>query len=117
MAAFVLAGLSLIGVPGTAGFISKWYLITASFESGAMGIALVVIILISSLMAVVYIWRIVESAYFRQPEEDLVITEAPIPLLLMTWVVVLMNVYFGFAPGVPIELATGAAELLHGQTP
>ena len=26
MAAFVIAGLSLIGVPGTAGFISKWYL-------------------------------------------------------------------------------------------
>ena len=117
MAAFVLAGLSLIGVPGTAGFISKWYLITAAFESGTMGIAIVVIILISSLMAVVYIWRIVETAYFRQPEGDSEITEAPLPLLVMTWVIVLMNIYFGFVPGVPIELATGAAQLLHGQIP
>lgn len=117
MAAFVLAGLSLIGVPGTAGFISKWYLITATFQSGAMGIALVVIILISSLMAVVYIWRIVETAYFREPEGDTAITEAPLPLLVMTWVVVLMNIYFGFVPGVPIELATSAAQLLHGQIP
>ena len=28
-AAFVVGGLSLIGVPGTAGFISKWLLIEA----------------------------------------------------------------------------------------
>ena len=33
MAAFVLAGLSLIGVPLTVGFISKWYLILAALEA------------------------------------------------------------------------------------
>ena len=31
-AAFIVAGFSLIGIPGTAGFISKWYLITAALE-------------------------------------------------------------------------------------
>ena len=34
MAAFVGGGLSLIGVPLTAGFISKWYLILAALETG-----------------------------------------------------------------------------------
>ena len=49
-AAFVIAGLSLIGIPGTAGFISKWYLINAALELGTLGISLVVLIVISSLM-------------------------------------------------------------------
>ena len=60
-AALIVAGFSLIGVPGTAGFISKWYLITAALEQGSLGIALVAVLVISSLMAVVYIWRIVEA--------------------------------------------------------
>jgi len=36
--AFVIAGLSLIGIPGTAGFVSKWYLISAAMEFGAAGL-------------------------------------------------------------------------------
>ncbi|MEM9898574.1 MAG: monovalent cation/H+ antiporter subunit D family protein, partial [Pseudomonadota bacterium] len=33
-AAFIFAGLSLIGVPLTVGFVSKWYLLQASFDAG-----------------------------------------------------------------------------------
>ncbi len=117
MAAFVLAGISLIGVPGTAGFVSKWYLITATFDSGSMGILLVAIIVISSLMAVVYIWRVVESAYFGEAAEPQSAREAPLALLLPTWAAVLLNFYFGLFPGVPLELSTSAANLLLGQTP
>jgi NADH:ubiquinone oxidoreductase subunit 2 (subunit N) len=61
----VLAGLSLIGVPGTAGFVSKWYLILAAMEKGQWW--LVGAILLSSLLAVAYVWRFVEVAYFRAP--------------------------------------------------
>lgn len=114
MAAFVLGGLSLIGVPGTAGFISKWYLIEASLASGSGGVALVAIILISSLMAVVYIWRIVEVAYFRDLDaEDA--CEAPLALLIPTWIAVGLNLWYGFFPGLPLELASRTAELLLGQ--
>ncbi|KZY98240.1 cation:proton antiporter, partial [Oleiphilus sp. HI0073] len=34
MAAFTIAGLSIIGVPLTVGFISKWYLVTGALEQG-----------------------------------------------------------------------------------
>ena len=34
MAAFVVAGISMIGVPGTVGFISKWYLVLAAIQAG-----------------------------------------------------------------------------------
>jgi multicomponent Na+:H+ antiporter subunit D len=65
----VVAGLSLIGVPGTAGFISKWYLILAALEKGQWW--LVFLIVGSSLLAVIYVWRFVEAAYFREPRQDL----------------------------------------------
>jgi multicomponent Na+:H+ antiporter subunit D len=121
MAAFVLAGLSLIGVPGTAGFISKWYLISAVFESGPWGIALAGVIVISSLMAVVYIWRVVEVAYFGSLETGsttgATIAEAPLPLLLVTWAAVALNFYFGFAASLPVELSTRAARILLGHIP
>jgi multicomponent Na+:H+ antiporter subunit D len=117
-AALVVCGFSLIGVPGTAGFISKWLLINAALESGTWGWWLVAVILISSLMAVVYIWRIVEALYFKaaaQGEGDT--REAPLQLLLVTWLVALLNIYFGFFPAVPLELATSTASLLAGGAP
>lgn len=117
MAAFVLAGLSLIGVPGTAGFISKWYLITATFASGPGGILLVAAIVISSLMAVVYIWRVVEAAYFGAGEAAEAASEAPLALLIPTWIAVLLNLYFGLFPALPLELSSAAAETLLGHLP
>ena len=116
MAAFVVAGLSLIGVPGTAGFISKWYLISATLDSGPYGVLLVAAIVLSSLMAVVYIWRVVESAYFGEAEFTAETTEAPLALLLPAWAAVLLNLYFGFFPAVPLELSSTAADILLGQT-
>ncbi len=43
MAAFVLGGLSLIGVPVTVGFISKWYLVLAAVEEGLWLVAALVL--------------------------------------------------------------------------
>ncbi|MDP5029937.1 MAG: monovalent cation/H+ antiporter subunit D family protein [Paraglaciecola sp.] len=112
-AAFVVCGLSLIGVPGTAGFISKWLLINAALGSGAWGWALVAIILLSSLMAVVYVWRIVEALYFLPPKEgEVAVSEAPMQLLIITGLVAVLNIYFGLFPQVPLDLANSAAVLL-----
>ncbi len=111
--ALVVAGFSLIGIPGTAGFISKWYLIMAALEQGSLGIALIAVLVISSLMAVVYIWRIVESIYFAEPNTDLsAVREAPLTMLVATWLAVLANIYFGLVPDVPVTLASSAAETL-----
>ncbi|WP_321390179.1 monovalent cation/H+ antiporter subunit D family protein [Emcibacter sp.] len=115
MGAFVIGGLSLIGVPFTAGFISKLYLVRALLEQGATGIILAVLLLIGSLIAVVYIWRIVESAYFRPKAEDSTVArEAPLALLLPTWVMALANIYFGIDPGLPLDMARTAGEQLLG---
>jgi multicomponent Na+:H+ antiporter subunit D len=111
--ALVLGGLSLIGVPGTAGFISKWYLVSAALDKGMLGILLVVVIVIGSLMAVVYIWRIIETACFRPSSADAAaLTEAPLPVLLVTWLVALANLWFGLVPSLPVRLSGSAAESL-----
>lgn len=64
-AALVFGGLGLIGVPTTAGFVSKWALVLALIDSGQLWVLAAV--LASSLMAVVYVWRIVETAWFGEP--------------------------------------------------
>lgn len=114
MLGFVLAGLSLIGVPLTAGFISKWYLIQAVLQSGSAGILLTILILASSLMAVVYIWKVVEIAYFKTPTGPVVRTEAPVAIQLTLWLLVLANVWFGLDPSLPLTLSTLEAKTLLG---
>ena len=113
MAAFVGGSLSLIGLPMTAGFISKWYLILAALEKGWWYIA--VLIVASSLIAVIYVWRVIESAYFREPPDDLSqISEAPLSLLIPAWVLVVANVYFGIDTSLPVGLSELAAKALMG---
>ena len=118
MAAFVLAGLSLIGIPGTAGFITKWFLITAALEAGGLGIAVIGVVALGSLVSAAYIWRVVEAAYFGAPGSAVAQPrEAPILLLAVTGVIAIANVYFGLAPGVPIALSSSAAEMLLEHVP
>ena len=116
-AAFAVAGLSLIGVPGTAGFVSKWYLITASLELGTLGLVLVVVIVLSSLMAVVYVWRIIESACFGNPGDEQRTAAVPPALFAVAWLVAIGNVYFGIAPELPLSLSAAAADILLGHLP
>jgi multicomponent Na+:H+ antiporter subunit D len=126
MAAFVAAGFSLIGMPGTAGFISKWYLISAALEEGPVGVVLIVVIVAGSLMALGYVWRVVEAAYFRPAVVSAGETASPSAntsneaapwLLTITWLVVAANVYFGLFPDIPLGLSADAAGLLLGHRP
>ena len=104
-------------VPGTAGFVSKWMLLQASFELGPLGVVAVVVVVLSSLAAVAYVWRIVERAYFGTPPEGAVAGEAPPALLAGLWLVALANIYFGLAPQLPVGLAQTAAGSLLGNLP
>ncbi len=108
----VLGGLSLIGVPGTAGFVSKWYLILAALEQGQWWLAIAIVA--SSLLAIAYVWRFVEVAYFRTPTGDLTRREAPLALLVPAWVLVGATLYFGLETSVTVGSAANAAAMLLG---
>jgi multicomponent Na+:H+ antiporter subunit D len=113
MSAIVIGGLSLIGVPLTVGFISKWYLLMALIEQGWWPVA--VLILIGSMLAVIYVWRIVEVAYFKDPlNVDETAKEAPLIFLIPIWILVIANIYFGIDTRLSVQVAEGAAQSLFG---
>jgi multicomponent Na+:H+ antiporter subunit D len=116
MFAWVLGGLSLIGVPLTVGFISKWYLIQASLEAGRWPVAAVV--LLSSLLALVYVWRVVEVAYFQKPPEERArVEEAPLSMLVPTWALIGAVLLFGTWSSFSAGVAQQAAAFLLGAAP
>jgi multicomponent Na+:H+ antiporter subunit D len=111
--AWVLGGLGLIGVPLTAGFVSKWYLVTATLEIHHGPTA--ALVLVGSLLAVVYVWRVVEVAYFREPlASSSQATEAPLEMLIPTYVVIGATILFGIWSDLPARLAQQAAQAILG---
>ncbi len=65
MAGFTVAALSMVGIPPTAGFFSKWYLVLGSID--ASNWAFVAVILASSLLNAVYFFRLIERIYAHAP--------------------------------------------------
>ena len=113
VAAIVVGGLSLIGVPLTVGFVSKWYLVVAAIEKGWWWLA--GLVLLGSLLAVIYVWRIVETAYFKAPIlGQQPVKEAPMAILVPVWLLVSANVYFGIDTRFSVEIAASAAKSLFG---
>jgi multicomponent Na+:H+ antiporter subunit D len=111
MAAFTAMSLSMIGVPLTVGFISKWYLTVGAVEAGKWFI--VPVILISSVLTAIYFWRIVESIYFGQPDE-IKIKKAPVAMTVTTLIVAALCITFGIAATIPTTIAKLAAAALLG---
>ena len=112
-AAIVIGGLGLIGVPGTAGFVSKWVLLSAALEKGWWPLAFLIVF--SSLIAIVYIWRLIEVLYLQPRLTDDSVTEAPLSMLLPLWALVLATLWFGIDANFMIETSRTAADsLLNG---
>ena len=113
MAAFVVGGISLIGLPPTAGFISKWYLVLAALEKNWWPVA--ILIVLSSLLAVIYVWRVIEVAYFQAPPKRAQgdeVGEAPLSMLIPLWVLIGANLYFGIETSASVGVAKEAAKFL-----
>lgn len=112
-AGVLIAGLSLIGIPGTAGFITKWHLVLAAVQDGHWWV--VAAVATSSLLAAAYVWRFVEIAYLRPaPVEAAGRTEAPLQLLVPAWLLVAACVYFGLDTSLTLGSARDAAAVLLG---
>ena len=83
----------------------------AAIEKGQWFIG--VLILLSSLLAVIYIWRIVEVAYFKEaPKEKIVFKEAPVTMLVPMWLLTFASIYFGVDATRTIEIARTASAYL-----
>ena len=112
--AFILSGLSLIGVPLTVGFVSKWYLLEAAFSVGHWYAGFLIVA--SSLIALLYVGRVAEQMLLKEPAEEgkyaMPKEEAPLSMLIPMWVLVAANIYFGLRTDLTGDIAARAAEAL-----
>ena len=106
MAGFVLAAFSIIGVPPTCGFFSKWYLILGAFEAGAYHFAAALVI--SSLICAVLFFKVFEICFFEPMPEGhghgdssshVTIEEAPLSMLIVSGLVSLSLIVAGLYSG------------------
>ena len=108
--AFVICALSLAGLPLTVGFISKLYLIKAAYMSE--GIWLPFLILVSSALSLIYIWKLIEGLWYNpknsNSEKIRELPEIYIPLLFITF----LNIYFGIDAGLIIDNSFIASDAL-----
>jgi multicomponent Na+:H+ antiporter subunit D len=104
MGAFVIGALSIIGVPPTCGFFSKWYLISGAIQAGHYGF--VVALLFSSLVNVILFFRVIEISYYEpfsdhhsHEHHSEPMAEAPlsmlVPLMIVAAGLVLVGIYTG----------------------
>ena len=63
--AFALAGVSIMGLPPSGGFVGKWLLLQAALAQGRWGIAVVVVV--GGLLAAAYIFRVLGHAFTQAP--------------------------------------------------
>jgi multicomponent Na+:H+ antiporter subunit D len=126
MAAFALASLSVVGIPPTSGFVSKWYLVLGTVDRySALGSAdyyslmLLGVLLVSSLLNAAYLGPIVYKAYFEQgPEtnEDEQVREVPwmvVPLVISAAASLLLGIF----PGPVLSLARSVFPLAGSVVP
>ena len=111
-AAITAGGMSLIGAPGTVGFVSKWVLMQGAFEADLWPIAF--LIGVSSLIAIAYVWKLVEAMYLTPAPEGAVRQEAPWSMLVPIWILTIVSIGFGFDAELTVGMARTAAESLLG---
>jgi len=113
MGAFAVGALSLVGVPPTAGFLSKWFMLMGALETEQL--LAVVVIIASSLLNAAYFLPIVYRAFFRAPREGghghgHGHGEAPLPVVIAVTATAACTVLLFFWPDVPLALALQLGE-------
>jgi multicomponent Na+:H+ antiporter subunit D len=115
MSAFFIGTLSVIGLPPSGGFISKWHLAIGTVESGQ--IAMLVVLLSSSLLNAAYFLPVVYRSFFCTPEESMFADqrgEAPVWCLVPLILTAGLSIVLFFYPQPFLELADIAVQAITG---
>jgi multicomponent Na+:H+ antiporter subunit D len=103
MAAFTIGALSMIGVPPTGGFVSKWYILAGAFE--ANNLVAVFTIIASTVLNAAYFLPILYMVWFeREKEGGKEHGEAPFLAVLALCLTALLTLAFFLFNGPVIEL-------------
>lgn len=105
MAAFAVGALSMIGVPPTAGFVSKWFIIAGAFQLDNYFV--LVVLILSTALNAAYFLPIIFNAFFKP--EDVKLKdhgEAPVSMVLALCVTASLTLLFFFFNGPVLDLET-----------
>ncbi|MEZ2131228.1 MULTISPECIES: monovalent cation/H+ antiporter subunit D family protein [unclassified Sinorhizobium] len=106
MGAFFVASLSMIGIPPTAGFVSKWYLAEGAVAAGET--AFLIVLLVSSVLNAAYFLPVSYAAFFQAETQESRTTVREIPLVTIPLVATaILSVLMGIFPGYFLTLADG----------
>jgi multicomponent Na+:H+ antiporter subunit D len=107
MAAFTITALSVVGIPPTCGFFSKWYLILGSIDAKQWVFAAALVL--SSLLSAIVFFKVIENAYFKPTasaqahnggnHEEVAMDEAPMSMLIPIYIMVAGILTLGFLSG------------------
>jgi len=106
MVAFFIGSLSVIGLPPTGGFFSKWYLVQGTLQADQW--PMLVVLLSSSLLNAAYFFPIVYKAFFCTPEEAMFedrIEEAPLWCVVPLVITAAGSIALFFYPTLFLKLA------------
>jgi multicomponent Na+:H+ antiporter subunit D len=115
MTAFFIGALSIIGMPPCGGFLSKWYLVLGALEADK--IAILVVLLFSSLLNAGYFMPVVYRAFFCPPEEarfEARVQEAPLCCVVPLVITAVISILLLFYPQPFMNLAVMAAAKFTG---
>ena len=107
MTAFFIGSLSVIGLPPTGGFFSKWYLALGTLQADQL--PMLIVLLGSSLLNAAYFLPIVYKAFFCTEKESMFdnqIQEAPIWCVAPLVITAVGSVILFFYPTIFLNLAT-----------
>ena len=106
MGAFAIGALSMIGVPPTAGFLSKWYILMGAMDTQQW--VAVGIIIASTLLNAAYFLPVIYAAFFKAPDENPGghdHGEAPLPMVIALTATAAGTILLFFFPAVPLALS------------
>jgi len=102
MAAFAVGAFSMIGLPPTAGFISKWYILAAAAEGGHS--IVLAVLLLSTLLNAAYLLPPVYVAFFREGSGEMH-GEAPAPIVVAQGLTAIGCIALFLFPAAALDLA------------
>ncbi len=114
---FALASLSLIGIPPTSGFVSKWYLAQGGLmpEAGVLGLVGVAILMVSALLTAGYLMSIVLNTFFPGKDFNYASLQKKEPNYLMTVPLVLLSIAvvgFGMMPTPLLDIISSISGMI-----
>jgi NADH-quinone oxidoreductase subunit N len=115
-AALSICLFSLLGFPGTLGFIGKWYILTAVLEQHQAVLA--VVLVLTSVVSAGYYLPVIMAMYMKPARVPLAHTEVGLPPVA-TWVIavsVVAILVLGVIPVSVLDLAGQSAQALLGAT-